>query len=105
MIVEAGTRLAVIGENGVGKTTFLRCLIGELTANSGTIKWAVNATLGYCPQDSNAEFDCDLNLFDWMSQWRKPVTTIRPCVPHWDVYCFLLMILKSKLQKKIGSSG
>ena len=72
LILEAGTRLAVIGENGAGKTTFLRCLMNELTANSGTIKWAENATLGYCPQDSNAEFDCDLNLFDWMCQWRKP---------------------------------
>ncbi len=72
MILEAGTRLAVIGENGVGKTTFLRCLMKELAANSGTIKWAENATQGYCPQDSNAEFECELNLFDWMSQWRKP---------------------------------
>jgi ATPase subunit of ABC transporter with duplicated ATPase domains len=72
MILNAGTRLAVIGENGVGKTTFLRCLMDELSATSGTTKWAENATLSYCPQDSNAEFDCDLNLFDWMSQWRKP---------------------------------
>lgn len=72
LILPAGTRLAVIGENGAGKTTFLRCLMGQLTPNSGTIKWAENATLGYCPQDSSADFDCDLNLFDWMSQWRKP---------------------------------
>jgi len=72
MILEAGTRMAVIGENGVGKTTFLRCLVDELTPNGGVIKWAENATLGYCPQDSRAEFDNELNLFDWMCQWRKP---------------------------------
>jgi ATPase subunit of ABC transporter with duplicated ATPase domains len=72
IMLEAGTRLAVIGDNGVGKTTFLRCLVNELEASSGKIKWAENATLGYCPQDSTAEFDCDLNLFDWMSQWRRP---------------------------------
>jgi ATPase subunit of ABC transporter with duplicated ATPase domains len=72
LILEAGSRLAVIGENGAGKTTFLRCLMNELVADSGTIKWAENAALGYCPQDSSAEFDSDLNLFDWMSQWRKP---------------------------------
>lgn len=71
MILEAGTRLAVIGENGAGKTTFLRCLMGELPPNSGTIKWAENATLGYCPQDASADFDVDMTLFDWMSQWRK----------------------------------
>jgi len=72
LILEAGSRLAVIGENGAGKTTLLRCLMDELQVDEGTIQWAENATLGYCPQDSNAEFDNDLNLFDWMSQWRKP---------------------------------
>jgi len=72
LILEAGTRLAVIGENGAGKTTFLRCLTEELEANQGTVKWAENAQVGYCPQDSSAEFDNDLNLFDWMSQWRTP---------------------------------
>ena len=72
LMLEAGARLAVIGENGVGKTTFLRCLVNELEAQNGKIKWAENATLGYCPQDSTADFDCDLNLFDWMSQWRRP---------------------------------
>lgn len=70
MILEAGAKLAVIGENGAGKTTFLKCLINELTPKSGTIKWSENASIGYCPQDSTADFDCDLTLFEWMSQWR-----------------------------------
>lgn len=72
MILEAGTRLAVIGANGAGKTTFLRCLVNHVAANSGIVKWSENATLGYCPQDSSSEFDCDLTLFEWMSQWRTP---------------------------------
>jgi len=72
IILPAGTRLAILGENGVGKTTFLKCLMNELKVNHGTIQWAESATLGYCPQDSTAEFDNELNLFDWMSQWRKP---------------------------------
>jgi len=72
MIMEAGTRLAVIGENGAGKTTFLRCLLNELSAQKGKIQWAESATLGYCPQDSTDDFNCESNLFEWMSQWRKP---------------------------------
>ena len=71
IMLEAGTRLAIIGENGVGKTTLLRCLTGELEAEAGAIKWAESATVSYCPQDSTADFDTDLNLFDWMSQWRR----------------------------------
>ena len=70
MILEAGSRLAIIGENGAGKTTFLRCLMNELDAKQGEIKWAENAVIGYCPQDSTEDFDCDLTLFDWMSKWR-----------------------------------
>ena len=72
LILEAGARLAVIGENGAGKTTFLRCLMQEISAQEGTIKWAENASIGYCPQDSSADFDCDLDLFEWMNQWRTP---------------------------------
>ncbi|MBE9538108.1 MAG: ABC-F family ATPase [Proteobacteria bacterium] len=71
MILEAGAKLAVIGDNGAGKTSFLRCLIDELRPEHGVIKWAENATLGYCPQDATEDFNCELNLFDWMSQWRK----------------------------------
>ncbi len=72
MIIEAGTRLAVIGENGVGKSTFLRCLMNELKPDHGEIKWSENASLGYCPQDTSTEFNSDLSLVDWMTQWRKP---------------------------------
>jgi ATPase subunit of ABC transporter with duplicated ATPase domains len=72
LILEAGSRLAVIGANGAGKSTFLRCLMDEIQANTGVIKWSENAQVGYCPQDSTADFDCDLTLFEWMSQWRQP---------------------------------
>lgn len=72
MILEAGARLAVIGENGVGKTTYLRCLMNEITANAGTVQWSENASVAYCPQDSTEDFDSDLTLFDWMAQWRQP---------------------------------
>ena len=72
LLLKAGAKLAIIGENGVGKTTLLRCLMNELSNNEGVIKWSENASVGYCPQDSGALFDNDLTLMDWMSQWRRP---------------------------------
>lgn len=72
LILEAGSRLAIIGGNGVGKTTLLRCLLGEIAPSNGKFQWAENASIAYCPQDSSNEFHGGLNLFDWMSQWRKP---------------------------------
>ncbi|XOV79480.1 MAG: ABC-F family ATPase [Aestuariibacter sp.] len=72
LILEAGAKLAILGENGVGKTTLLRCLMDEISANEGVVNWSENASLGYCPQDSSSQFENELNLFDWMTQWRKP---------------------------------
>ena len=72
LLLEAGSRLAIIGENGTGKTTLLKILMAELQASEGSVQWAENAAQGYCPQDSNEQFNNELNLFDWMSQWRKP---------------------------------
>ncbi len=72
LAVEAGERVAVIGPNGIGKTTLLRTLVGELAADSGTVKWAENADVGYMAQDHAADFARDMNLFDWMSQWKQP---------------------------------
>ncbi|MFT5218835.1 MAG: ATPase subunit of ABC transporter with duplicated ATPase domains [Planctomycetota bacterium] len=73
LILEAGSRLAITGENGSGKTTFLRCLLNQIEANHGEIKWSENASITYCPQDNSADFDNKLSLFDWVSQWRRPV--------------------------------
>ena len=71
MMMEVGEKIAVIGTNGVGKTTFIKTLVGELTPDAGSIKWSENAQIGYYAQDHAEEFDCDLTVFDWMSQWRQ----------------------------------
>ena len=68
-VVEAGERIAIIGPNGVGKTTLMRCLAGELRPNSGRIVWVENAQPGYMPQDPQAEFEDKIDLFGWMSQY------------------------------------
>jgi len=67
--VEAGERIAIIGRNGVGKTTLMRLLAGDLKPNAGEITWVENAQVGYMPQDPQAEFAEKLDLFTWMSQW------------------------------------
>ncbi|GHB08401.1 ABC-F family ATPase [Shewanella algae] len=69
-IAEVGERIAILGENGVGKTTLLRTLIHELPQKSGTIQWSENYRIGYYAQDHASDFENDMNLFDWMGQWR-----------------------------------
>ncbi len=72
LMCEVGERIAVIGQNGVGKTTLLRTLIGETEADKGKVKWSENVQIGYFSQDHVTEFEADMNLFDWMTQWKKP---------------------------------
>jgi len=71
LMVEVGQRIAIIGPNGIGKTTLLRCLFGDLELNSGEVKWSENHNIGYYAQDHAHEFAEDMNLFDWMAQWTK----------------------------------
>ncbi|QBF81669.1 ABC-F family ATPase [Shewanella maritima] len=72
IITEVGERVAILGENGVGKTTLLRTLVHDIPQDEGTIQWSENHNIGYYAQDHEADFANDMNLFDWMSQWRKP---------------------------------
>ncbi len=70
-IIEVGERVAIIGDNGVGKTTLLNTLAGALAPKSGEYKWSENANIGYYAQDHAADFHDDVNLMDWMGQWRQ----------------------------------
>ena len=72
LTIDAGSRVAIIGPNGIGKTTLARCLLQDLRADSGAIKWAENAQVGYFAQDHATEFDEDMTLFEWMTQWQPP---------------------------------
>ncbi|MCK5925792.1 MAG: ATP-binding cassette domain-containing protein, partial [Methylococcales bacterium] len=72
LTIEVGERVAIIGQNGIGKTTLLKCLMGEVEPTAGTIKWSENSDISYYAQDNAAEFENEMKLFEWMEQWRKP---------------------------------
>jgi len=71
LMLEVGEKVAIIGPNGIGKTTFLKTLIGELSAKSGVVKWSENAKVGYYAQDHTEDFAKDMSVYDWMNQWRR----------------------------------
>jgi ATPase subunit of ABC transporter with duplicated ATPase domains len=71
LMLEVGEKVAVIGPNGIGKTTLLKTLMGQMTPKSGTVKWSENASIGYYAQDHSADFAQDMTVFEWMSQWKN----------------------------------
>ena len=72
LMVEVGEKVAILGTNGIGKTTLIKTLMGELIPEQGDIKWSENANIGYYAQDHEYEFEGNLTVFDWMSQWKQP---------------------------------
>jgi len=71
LTINGGEKIAVIGENGVGKTTFLKLLMGELQPQYGAIKWAEKARTGYYAQDHSAEFAGEQSLTDWIAGYAR----------------------------------
>ncbi|ACV36965.1 ABC-F family ATPase [Accumulibacter sp.] len=71
LTINGGDRLAIIGENGVGKSTLLKLLMADLTPQRGTIKWAEKARLGYYAQDHAQDFSSDTNLTDWIAGYAR----------------------------------
>jgi len=69
--VDAGEKIAIIGPNGIGKTTLLRCIAKDVEFDAGTVKWAEKARLGYWPQDPADQLKAEETLADWLGRWRR----------------------------------
>ena len=50
-LIAEGSRIGLVGDNGVGKTTFLRLLAGEIVPDEGRVEWIGDPVVGYLPQD------------------------------------------------------
>lgn len=61
-----GEKVAIIGPNGVGKTTFCKMLVGELEPDQGKISWGHEASLGYLAQDHRDYIPGGLTIRDFL---------------------------------------
>ena len=66
--IERGQKIALVGRNGEGKTTFARMLIGELEATEGEIKIGANVNIGYYAQNQDDLMDGEFTVFDTLDR-------------------------------------
>ncbi|MBD3789803.1 MAG: ATP-binding cassette domain-containing protein [Campylobacterales bacterium] len=64
--VKSGDKIALIGSNGVGKTTLLEILMEKLPADSGTFSWGQTITTSYFPQNTTDVVKGDIELSQWI---------------------------------------
>ena len=72
-------KVAFVGANEQAITTFFKIITGEMEPDEGNYKWGVTTTQAYFPKDNTAEFDNDLTITDWLTQYSeiKDATYVR----------------------------
>ena len=67
-VIERGEKIALVGRNGEGKTTFARMLVSELQASEGSIRLGANVNVGYYAQNQEDLMDGEITVFDTLDR-------------------------------------
>jgi ATPase subunit of ABC transporter with duplicated ATPase domains len=80
--VDSTEKIAIIGGNGVGKSTLLEIIMGKLKADNGSFNWGQTVTTSYFPQNSTDLVTGSEPLYDWIqahdAKWH--IDEIRQCL-------------------------
>ena len=79
---EPGEKVALIGGNGVGKSTLLKILMEEMKPTDGEVKWGATIENSYFPQDTADIIEGDGTLYDWLRAFdpKREIAEIRNCL-------------------------
>ncbi|KAG2738077.1 ABC transporter [Suillus brevipes Sb2] len=79
---EPGEKVALIGGNGVGKSTLMKILMEEMKPNEGDVKWGATIENSYFPQDTADIIEGDGTLYDWLRAFdpKRDIAEIRNCL-------------------------
>lgn len=62
-------KVAFIANNDIVTTTLFKVIMGEITPDSGTVRWGVTTSQAYLPKDTSKDFDTDITILDWLRQF------------------------------------
>ena len=78
-IINRTDKVAFVGGNERAKTTLFEIIMGNMEPDEGYYKWGITTSQAYFPHDYNDEFDNDLTIADWLTQYseNKDTTYVR----------------------------
>ncbi len=78
-IIGRTDKVAFVGGNERAKTTLFEIIAGRIEPDEGFYKWGITTSRAYFPKDYNDEFDNDLTIADWLTQYseNKDTTYVR----------------------------
>ncbi|MHC5228425.1 ABC-F family ATP-binding cassette domain-containing protein [Enterococcus sp. LJL99] len=62
-------KVAFIADNDIVTTTLFKVIMGEITPDTGSVRWGVTTSQAYLPKDNSKDFDTDLTILDWLRQF------------------------------------
>lgn len=62
-------KVAFVAENDLITTTLFKVIMGDLTPDTGAVRWGVTTSQAYLPKDTTKEFDSAMPILDWLRQY------------------------------------
>lgn len=75
--INRGEKIAIIGPNGIGKSTLLKISLGLLAQDQGNIEWGYETQIAYFAQDHHELLVGNISVFDWLCQNAEGETSVR----------------------------
>jgi len=97
-----GDRVAIVGPNGVGKTTLVKILLGELAPDAGEVKLGTNLTVNYIDQARGA-LSPELTLKEVLTPQGGDQVMVRGLPKHVNAYAKDFLFKDSQLRQPVKS--
>ncbi len=80
--VEKGDKIALIGPNGIGKTTLCEIMVENIKPDAGEVHWGATIQNGYFPQNATDIITGENTLYDWLRNFDRDadISEIRNCL-------------------------
>ncbi|MET2177260.1 ATP-binding cassette domain-containing protein [Enterococcus faecalis] len=62
-------KVAFIADSDITTTTLFKVIMGEITPDTGSVRWGVTTSQAYLPKDNSKDFEEPLTILDWLRQF------------------------------------